>query len=251
MADPDDELDINLRVPKEVAARILILAAVCRRAFLETLARAGDRAAAEEARFDLPAWLREEGLDWAISPLERRLLETRIGRLPADEVAAASWRAEAIVALMWAARHPSVPAMPAYDASTDLAPMIEAIPTPWDATASFTSAIRLRPEDEIATERERAELWHWRAEVASELAAAAGAERTELLTVIRGVAEEAAAAGLLPPPVGGDFPANGRSYRSLDDDQQAIVASLAFERLYALNWLCGFGPDWDDVPIDI
>ena len=37
----------------------------------------------------------------------------------------------------------------------------------------------------------------------------------------------------------------------LPDDAREPLAILATERLRALNWLCGFGSDWDHVPLDI
>lgn len=35
-----------------------------------------------------------------------------------------------------------------------------------------------------------------------------------------------------------------------DEDRQRI-ASIAFERLFALNWLCGLGRCWDETPTDV
>ncbi len=30
-----------------------------------------------------------------------------------------------------------------------------------------------------------------------------------------------------------------------------MAAAIATERHHALNWLCGFGTDWDNVPTDV
>ena len=56
--------------------------------------------------------------------------------------------------------------------------------------------------------------------------------------------------GLLPAPLRGDFPAYGTVYRQLAAPQRAEAYSIAFERHRALNWLCGEGRTWDDVPLD-
>ena len=39
-------------------------------------------------------------------------------------------------------------------------------------------------------------------------------------------------------------------YRHLAPEQHAEAHSIAVERHHALNWLCGEGASWDDVPLD-
>jgi hypothetical protein len=56
--------------------------------------------------------------------------------------------------------------------------------------------------------------------------------------------------GVLPAPTRGDFGAFGRVYRQLTPEQYAEARSIAVERHHALNWLCGEGRGWDDVPLD-
>ena len=76
-------------------------------------------------------------------------------------------------------------------------------------------------------------------------------EVRDLRRAIREVADEAYVAEYLPPPAGHDFPVQGRPYRSLDPEVRETLSSIAAERLRAFNWLCGFGPDWDNVPLDV
>jgi len=245
-----EEIEINLRAPREVAARVVVLAAVSRRAFLEQEAEhgtAGDDAAGE--RFDLVAWLEAEGLADAVSPSERRLLAAPLGQLGRETADEASWAAEALVALGWALN--LVPSIPPYDAPADPSALLESVPAPWDKTAIFLALDKLRPEPEIAVERDEAELWHWRAELAAALPNAAEPERAELARAVREVTQDAAAAGLIPPPIDADFPVRGRPYGAIPDDERAILADIATQRLHALNWLCGFGSDWDDVPLEV
>lgn len=242
----DDEIEINLRPARQVAARVVVLSTVAQRAFLETAANDPDAAA---ERFDIVAWLKTEGLADAVSASERRLLETPLSALDAEDANSAGWSAEALVALGWALG--LTPAMPPADTPADPSAILAAVPTPWDKTASFLDAAQLRPEPEIATERERAELWHWRAELADAYAAASPGQRRDLTAAAREVARDAAAAGLIPTPVGGDFPVRGTSYRAIPDEEQDVLASIAAERVHALNWLCGFGSDWDHVPTEV
>jgi hypothetical protein len=248
--DPDDDaIEIALRLPRDVADRALVLGAVCRRAFLET---GGDDLAADDPegeRFDLAAWLHAEGLDMATTATERHLLHARVGRLPTAAASEASWRSEALVALGWALH--LLDEMPPYDAVADPTAVLEAVPTPWLTTAGWRRDARLRPEAAIATERERAELWSWRSRTADLARVAPDDERVALNAAVRDVADEGHILGLLPPPHRNDFPAHGRPYRSLTADEVADLGTVAEERLRALNWLCGFGATWDDVPLDL
>ncbi len=246
--DNGDEIDINLRSPREAAERMIVLGSVCRRTFLEERPEGVEDGDAEGERFDLAAWLIEEGIEAAATPRERGLLGTRVGGLLPDLVADASWQTEALLALGWALR--LVETMPPYDAAADPAALLRVVPAPWESTEAFRRGAQLRDETEIAIERERAELWHWRAEVENLLRDAA-VDRSEPLAAIEEVGREAAATGLVPSLLDGDFPVRGRPYR---DAQPAVLGELgavAAERVLALNWLSGFGTSWDDVPLDV
>lgn len=244
---PDDALDIALRSPREVAERALILSAICRRAFLEERPDGVEDDDPEAELFDLVAWLRAEGLDAVATDDERRLLHARVGRLPADDAAEASWRTEALVALGWALD--LLPEMPPYDAAADPAAVLAAVPAPWSPTAAWRRDARLRSEAAIAAEREHAELWHWRAETADLFVIADAAERAALATAVRDVAAEARNGGILPHLLHDDFPARGGPYRLLGFEAVAELGAVAAERVRALNWLCGFGSGWNDVPL--
>jgi hypothetical protein len=107
-----------------------------------------------------------------------------------------------------------------------------------------------RPEESIAMERERAELWLWRAAIEDDWGVASPRERVELDAAIAETAREAAATGLLVA-TNGDFAVNGTTFRHLRSDQQELIGAVAEARLHALNWVCGFGESWDAVPLDI
>ncbi|MBA3415547.1 MAG: DUF4272 domain-containing protein [Chloroflexia bacterium] len=253
----DLELDIRLRAPRVVGERLVVLAAVCRRGFLErspeTLGGSDEAADeledAETERFDLAAWLRQEGLDGAATGSERSVLHARIGRLAPDAVARATWGVEALTALAWCcglvAEHPTD------DDPTDPTDLLALLPSPWDSVRPFLTGLALRSELLIAAERERAELWHWRAGVEAVYRQAAADERGELRAVIREVARAAETTGLLPALVGDDFSIRGRPVARLGSPDLDDLTAASSERLRAFNWVCGFGTAWDDVPTDV
>jgi hypothetical protein len=152
----------------------------------------------------------------------------------------AVWRGEALGTLLWALQ---LVELPAYD-------------TPFAADevggTTFDEA-RLREADDLELERESARLWHWRART-TELQAAGALElppryasfdQLIAATAMRGYEQ-----GFLPPPARGDFGAYGKVYRHLSPEQHAEAHSIAVERHHALNWICGNGSSWDDVPLD-
>jgi hypothetical protein len=116
-------------------------------------------------------------------------------------------------------------------------------------TAGFRRAASLRPPDELERAREIAELWHRRSRTTQPRSEgrpqAAGSE----LDAIAGQSAALAhAAGSIPEPIDGDFPAYGKAYRDLAAGECSEAGSIAGERHYALNWLSGYSSDWDSVP---
>lgn len=173
-------------------------------------------------------------------------LETALAGLPDAENDAgavdAVWHGEALGTLLWALQ---LAELPAYDTAFD--------PTKV-ATLSLDSAA-LRDEDELELERESARLWHWRARTTQlQDSEESGLELPERYAsfdqLIAATAMRAFEQGILPAPTRGDFGAYGKVYRHLSPEQHAEASSIAAERHHALNWLCGLGHDWDDVPLD-
>lgn len=171
-------------------------------------------------------------------------LEAALARLPAavddPAVVDAIWRGEALGTLLWALQ---LAELPPYDEPFD----------PQEVAATSLDGAALRDEEEISLERDSARLWHWRARTTS-LQASGKLELPERFatfdqliaaTAMRGFEE-----GVLPAPIRGDFRAFGKVYRHLSPEQHAEAHSIAVERHHALNWLCGAGESWDDVPLD-
>ncbi len=153
---------------------------------------------------------------------------------------AAVWHGEALGTLLWSLE---LAELPPYDRPFET----EAV------THADLSGARLREPQDVELERQSARLWHWRARTTG-LQARDDVELPEryatfdqliAATAMRGFEQE-----LLPAPMRGDFPAYGKVYRHLSHDQLVEAQTIAAERHHALNWLCGLGEAWDDVPLD-
>jgi hypothetical protein len=169
-------------------------------------------------------------------------LRAALAKLPSDEPAVvdAIWRGEALGTLLWALQ---LVELPAYDQPFDAA----------EVSAVELDEADLRDGEEIELERDSARLWHWRARTTS-LQAAGALELPERYAtfdqLIAATAMRGYEQGVLPAPMRGDFRAYGKVYRHLSPEQHAEAHSIAVERHHALNWLCGAGETWDDVPLD-
>lgn len=171
-------------------------------------------------------------------------LRAALAKLPAHEsdpeVVDAVWLGEALGTLLWAL---TAVELPAYD-------------TPFDYDALLGEELlnpQFRPADEIERARDAAQLWHWRARTATLQAqgdVALPAPWVSFDQLIAATAMRGFESGVLPEPRRGDFSAFGTAYKQLDPAQSALAHSIAHERHRALNWLCGLGSTWEDVPTD-
>ena len=169
-------------------------------------------------------------------------LRAALAKLPSDDPAVvdAIWRGEALGTLLWALQ---LVELPAYDQPFDAE----------EVAAVQLDEADLREAEELELERDSARLWHWRARTTS-LQAGGALELPERYAtfdqLIAATAMRGYEQGVLPAPMRGDFRAYGKVYRHLSPEQHAEAHSLAVERHHALNWLCGAGETWDDVPLD-
>ncbi len=240
-SEADDYLDIELRPPSSVMARAVVLSTLARRGLLEILPNEAE--ATETDRFDLAAWAEHEVAAW-IEPAEMLVLRSPYHSLNDDALALCLDAGESLVALSWGLDMPAAQ-LTAIDTPADLPALLETFPHPWQRTDRAIAAARLRSEAEIAVERERAELWWWRAS----LSEGDGSE-DEIETALPDVLREAGAAGLIDA-TDGDFRVGGQPFRMLNEDRRATILMIATARLKALNWLCGFGASWTSAPLDV
>lgn len=249
-------------VPAQQAARrACCLAAVVKRGEMECLFVAGralaevDPSKASEARRmmdgsrdGLNGWLHREGLWDALSPAERKSLSRGAGWWSEQDAIDASWRREALGAIAWAIG--IIPALPAWDTSfgEDLPKMVGK-----DRSLAWVlQRLSPRSEGEIRRARDMAELWLWRARTTRLMREKPDAPMPPGMTfekIIRLACEKAKQEGVFEP-VEDDFPALGKAYRALTDEEWGTMRSIASERLHAFNWLCGYAASWDDVRCD-
>lgn len=198
--------------------------------------------------------IRDQGLWQYLSPWEQEYASRTIVTMTHEEQIDGSWRVESVQALMWALGLPSE--LPPYDEMADH-DILKTIPS--EGVTGFIGSASLRPHAEISRAREIAEFWHWRArerylmEVGEAFdpdgkLKAAGFQSYD--DIVRFTTRMGAENGTIPPCIDDDFPAFGKAYRDLDQHEWAQVRSIAIQRHFTLNWLCGYAPanKWDDTP---
>lgn len=248
----DDELEIELRDPREVGGRLIALSGVC-----HLLGLGGDEPPDDEEEddneddsaagdvYDWRGWLNETGIADVLTASERALLDDGSDELEDDEIDVLAGSAIALRALAWAAQ---VPLPETATPKDEILALMEAISSPWEDIRAFRSGIRLRSESEIAWAREAAEVLLWCGGVEIERRSASKADRQELTAALRDVAAEASAAGILELNRSGEPIINGTPLSDLPDEAVEDLVVLNRERLRAFNWLCGLGA-WDDVDL--
>jgi hypothetical protein len=223
--------------PKEILDKLA--------ASLSQTHRDGLQAKLEEHRTSIVAILRQQGLWEDASPAERLIFECPARQLTMQQRVNTSWRAESIGVLAWAMG--LWDAMPTFDTTIDPERVVPLIPV----DVSSFAAVQLRPPLELESAREVAELWHWRSRT-RRLQEDGARSRRELDTIVRQVARRAAGERLIDSAIDEDFPAFGKAYRELTAGEWEGVQSIALERHFALNWLCGLAPHnhWEETPTD-
>jgi hypothetical protein len=242
-----DEIDLELRSPVEIRTRILLLASLFRRLSREDRTD-GDGSDATAEAFDEREWLREHDLSGRLTADEAALLDSPPGSVAREAISEASWQGEAFVALGWAI---GAYDMPPVGTVSDPRPLLDVVPRPWDDTKEWLGDPAIIAESQAAREREIAEIWYWRLTTEVLRRTASAADRQDYEEAIRDVAAEALAAGFLPALRDGDFSMDGSSIKDLSGDDIDVLIAVTGQRLRALNWLCGFGKSWDEIPLDI
>ena len=194
--------------------------------------------------------LRRAGLWTAMDQKERGFMEAQSINLTQQAHVDVSWSVESIICLLWALGY--LLEFPRYDEQVD-PDLINKLPAEPPEILMKTAV--LKQHELIERQRDVAELWHWRS-------------RTRQLQekghkfvlpgnwtieeIIRTAATRAAENGIIPAPIGDDFPAFGKAYRDLTHQEYSQATSIAMERHRAFNWLCGFAPDnrWEETPTD-
>jgi hypothetical protein len=163
----------------------------------------------------------------------------------------ASWRTESVMTLMWALG--MIPEMLPFDHQSP-PDMLKKIPN-LDLQEYFTRA-KLVDGEEIEKNRSLAEFWHWRSRTRRLIEEKCPFPKEipqfksydEIVSFTVKAASERDGLKIIDE----DFAVKGKAYRNLTDAEWSEVSSIAVERHFALNWLCGYAPDnhWDKTPPD-
>lgn len=235
----------------ETARRALCLGALVMRGKFESIAASGSPhmvTVHEELATQLNIWLADEGLISSQSTLEKPLVSKALGSWSRQENIDVAWRANSLGVILWALS--IFEEMPLWDKQFTPQETIKPLNL-FAPTKTFLEKADLRPDAEIEKARDLAELWHWRAR--TRRLQEDGIEPEDGSDLTQTVHTAAAAAyqnGDIPEPIDGDFPVFGKAYAELSQDEYVVATSIAVERHYALNWLCGYASDWDCVPTD-
>lgn len=193
----------------------------------------------------LRRWLHQENIIDHLTPSECHALEMPLGTWSAQMIIDTSWRVEALGMLLWALG--AVESVPPYDTQFEPEDVLPPLDIPQPIIDVLWRA-EVRDEAEIIAACEMSGLWFWRSQ--AKQVRQAGALATSDLSyseIIELTALQAYHAGDLPQVIDGDFPAFGKAYAKMDEEQYSMIASIAYERHMALNWLCGFSDYWDSV----
>jgi hypothetical protein len=250
MKDDDDvEEEMRFKTQEEVAYRALALTALTYRVSADSFTRTNPEKnpRLHEVLNQLRGWVSSHGIEVHLSPIERKALAQPLGKIDDDTLFDLSWRVQALVALLWALG--KVDPMPTYCESyaANALPLMS-LGSPVE---EFLTTVRLRPEEDLVTERHRAEFWNWRAR--TDLMRRHGTKPPTSETYEASIATAAKSAledGIVVEQRDGDVVCRGVPYRELSQEAFADVASTAQERHFALNWICGYAEDWDDTPTD-
>jgi hypothetical protein len=234
----DDSIDIQPWPVMELIGRSVVLATLARRGMLD-VEQGRDLFDLETDRFDLSTWARTELQNW-LDEREVTLLGKPVGELSDDEISRCEDALIGASTIAWALRVVDTDQLPLPQGGSAEETTLAWAPAPWAKVRQLQSRVRLRSDEDLARERERWELWYWRAVDAPESPGA-----------LPDVIAEVESTGLVPI-VEGDF-ANDADipYSRLGHDHQADIAWLAELRLRTLNWVCGYGSSWESAPLYI
>lgn len=207
------------------------------------------REGAKRAVLGIDEWMKANDIYSYISAKEKELLTKNIGSWIEKEFINSIWRIESIATLFWSI---GLYTLPPYDTQVDedaIRLLLKDLPN----LESVLTKAHLREESEITTARDTAELWHWRARttrIILDNQIPSGFTKEKLWEICTLASQKSYEAGDIPKPIDGDFPAYGKAYKNLSPHEFQSCMSIAMERHFTINWLCGYGKNWDETPTD-
>lgn len=231
----DDELDIQLQDADDIGARIVLLSAI---GFWPGFEAYSDR----KSWLD---WLQNQGVLEIATEAEQRFLNAKaLAEADLDRSRSAF---DAIWALGWCVHLHDQPGFALSDKPMN--ELVGNLPTPGGSMEPFLDDVLIRIEDEIAIERERAEVWNWRLGAEIMVRSRKGRSRDELREAITEVVLECSVSEAFPDVDGSDFLVDEVRVVDVDDELLEVLMVASDEHLRALNWVCGL-TDWESIQID-
>ena len=237
MADyEDDELDIDLRDPDDIGARIILLSA------LSVWPEINE----SEECVAWQKWLDAQDVLTVATESELGIVNGLAGaHLTESEADLCDRAIDSVVVLAWAtALSDELPGLRLTTIDND--DLSERIPFPDEPIGPFLDQLLLRDETDVALERERAEIWNWRLAIEEIRRKDSGADPGEIEEAIREVVLESAISFAFTEIDAEDFLVEGVPVRKLEDEYLESLVVTSEERLRAFNWLCGL-TDWDHI----
>lgn len=241
--------------PGDAAGRLFCLMCIGARAYFEgEMASAGTETEKAEARTkaaDLMAWLEREQVMPRFSAQERPLMGRPVGSWTERERVNGSWRVESAGVIAWSLGLLGM--IPPFDKEFRPLDIMDVIPQAGEPTAHFLETAAYRSEDEVDEAREIAELWLWRSRTtqiqADPNTYTKPTPPEKYAEYVVSAAKTGEANGWFIA-IDNDFPAFGKPYAGLSPQEYRRATSIAQERLWGLNWVCGYERDWDEVPLN-
>ena len=193
--------------------------------------------------------IRSQGLWDYAEDSEREFFQAGVLETTMRQRIDASWMVESIACLDWALRRRDELSPYDREASPETVKFKDG-----ERAKDLIEGSALRDPIEITMQRDIAELWHWRCRthmlLASKRIPQTLPDGTAMAEVIRLAAVSAAQDGIIDAPIGDDFPALGKPFRALGEEEMLVMMSIAMERHKAWNWLCGYAPGnhWCQTP---
>ena len=200
------------------------------------LAQSGDDSSTHFTEIaGLERWLFARGLHTTLSPEELEMITAAPGTWEAETARQSLRSAETLGCLCWALS--LVSKIPPYDETFD-APTLLSYLHIAEENFNIESATKLRTFDILLQERQRADLWRWRAELQQKIAQGQKTPRGfSYSQIIALVAKSGSEHDL---PIGDDFPVFGMAFRKMNTEQLTRVTAICYMRARALDWLCGY-----------
>lgn len=197
----------------------------------------------------LNKWCTSEEIESSFSTSEHKLYKKKVGTWSRQEIINISWRNQSLGVLLWALS--LYDEMVAYDDGFRLNENLFNRLGVLIPMKEFSKRIKLRSIEEIRFQRDVAEHWHWRCRTHEIIKSGrTSPENTSWNEIITRSADTGYSDKTNPKPINGDFPVNGIAFKDLSEGNFAVIRSSIMERHYALNWLCGYSKNWDEVSTD-